>query len=71
MKALSFFILLNHAYRLEATEQMKSIMVVDMPNMDQSQRQRVLDQLQRISGGIIGLGDNNDYSEFERLKKEL
>lgn len=71
MKALSFFILLNEAYKLDANEQLKAITVADMPNTDERNRHRVLEQLQRISGGIIGIGENNDYTGLEKLKKEL
>lgn len=70
-KAITFFILLNEAYKLDAIEQMKAIVIADMPNAEEKDRRRVFEQLQRVSSDIIELGENNDYSGLDTLKREF
>lgn len=63
--------LLNEAYKLDAQEQMKAIVIGDMPHADESQRQRIVSQLQRITDDIINVGMNDDYSGLETLKRQF
>lgn len=71
MKALSFFTLLNEAYRLTADEMKRDILISDMPHLNQNDRSRVISQIERASDVIIPLEQSDDYSGLEMLKQQL
>lgn len=70
--AVRFFVLLNHAYKIEAQE-VKHLAVASMlPWISDSKRREIISSLDLMTSDILDIGlDDDDYSGLEKLKGKL
>lgn len=72
MPAISFYTMLDEAYKLRAQEEEMAANISLLPYVKDSDRKRYLDDLRRSQRDIIELGkQNDDYSGLDALKKNL
>jgi hypothetical protein len=71
MKVARFYTFLEEAYRLEAEREETVAIIACLPHMKENDRKLFFRELSLSKGGIINIGNNNDYSGLEKLKKEL
>lgn len=69
--AIRFFSLLDEAYKMEAERQLKAIAAVTLGFANSKDRQKPIDELKRISDGIMPGDNDNDYSGLEIIKARL
>jgi len=71
MNAKQFYYFLNEAYKLKAEEEEMLAYIACVPNMKDNDRRNFFKQLSISKSDIIDIGNNEDYSGLETLKKEL
>lgn len=69
--ALWFFVLLEESYKIKSMEMYNSSVVASVPYMENKDRKKLFKDLETSSRDIIDLGNNEDYSGLDALKKEL
>lgn len=69
--AVTFFTLLEHAYRNEASDYLMQISIANSPNMEPSDRSNLIRSLEQQQRDILDMTITDDYSGIEKLKKNL
>lgn len=75
LRGSRFFTFLNEAFRLEATEQLQAINIIQLANYDKSTQRQIIGGLEKQARDILDLieefGTIEDHSGIDTLRMRL